>query len=148
MINKENHPSAWPLLLTGHAVLTGIIERRLAEAGLPPLAWYDVLWALERAPRHRLRMHELADGVVLTRSNLTRLVDRLESAGLLRREPDQDDKRGAYAAIEPAGLALRKKMWLVYSAAIHDLFDAHLDGDEQRALAGALRKVILAARAG
>lgn len=148
MTNKDDHQSAWPLLLTGHAVLTGIMERRLAEAGLPPLAWYDVLWALERAPRHRLRMHELADGVVLTRSNLTRLVDRLESAGLLRREPDPDDKRGAYAAIESAGLALRKKMWLVYSAAIHDLFDAHLGDDEQRALAGALRKVILAARAG
>ncbi|MDL2354463.1 MAG: MarR family transcriptional regulator [Pseudomonadota bacterium] len=148
MTTQANQQSAWPLLLTGHALLTGNIERRLAEAGLPPLAWYDVLWTLERAPRHRLRMHELADGVVLTRSNLTRLVDRLQAAGLLRREPDPDDKRGAYAALEPAGLALRKKMWAAYSAAIHELFDAHLDDDEQRALAAALRKVILAARAG
>lgn len=148
MTNKEDRQSAWPLLLTGHAVLTAIIERRLADAGLPALAWYDVLWALERAPRHRLRMHELADGVVLTRSNLTRLVDRLEAAGLLRREPDPDDKRGAFAALEAAGLALRKKMWPVYSATIDELFDAHLDDSEQRVLNRALRKVILAARAG
>ncbi|GAB3440831.1 MarR family transcriptional regulator [Massilia solisilvae] len=147
MTKKEDNPSAWPLLLTGHAVLTGMIERRLADAGLPPLAWYDVLWALERAPQHRQRMHELADYVVLTRSNLTRLVDRLETAGLLRRESDPEDKRGAYAVLEPAGLAMRKKMWATYSAAIHELFDAHLSAVEQKAIGSALRKVISAARA-
>lgn len=147
MTKKDDNPSAWPLLLTGHAVLTGMIERRLADAALPPLAWYDVLWALERAPQHRQRMHELADYVVLTRSNLTRLVDRLEAAGLLRRESDPEDKRGAYAVLEPAGLAMRKKMWTTYSAAIHELFDAHLSAAEQKAIGGALRKVISAARA-
>ncbi|GAB3456617.1 MarR family transcriptional regulator [Massilia terrae] len=148
MSKTDDKLSAWPLLLTGHAVLTGEIERRLAEAGLPPLAWYDVLWALERAPQQRQRMHELADSVVLTRSNLTRLVDRLEAAGLLRRESDPEDKRGAYAVLDGAGLALRRKMWTVYSAAIHALFDAHLSPTEQKTMAGALRKVIGAARAG
>lgn len=148
MSGKDDTSSSWPLLLTGHAVLTNLIERRLADAGLPALAWYDVLWALERAPRHRLRMHELADYVVLTRSNLTRLVDRLEAAGLLRREPDPGDKRGAFAVLEAVGLAMRKKMWGTYSVAIHELFDAHLSAQEQKALAGALRKVLAAARGG
>jgi DNA-binding MarR family transcriptional regulator len=146
MSKKDDTASAWPLFLTGHAVLTGIIERRLADAGLPPLAWYDVLWALERAPQHRLRMHELADYVVLTRSNLTRLVDRLEAAGLLRREPDPGDKRGAFAVLEEAGRAMRKTMWTTYSAAIHELFDAHLGAAEQKTLAAALGKVIAASR--
>ena len=147
MSKKDDDPSAWPLLLTAHAVLTGDIERRLAQAGLPPLAWYDVLWALERAPQQRQRMHELADSVVLTRSNLTRLVDRLEAAGLLTRSSDPEDKRGAYAVLGPAGLAMRRKMWTVYSAAIHDLFDAHLTAAEQKTMAGALRRAIAAARA-
>jgi DNA-binding MarR family transcriptional regulator len=139
------HVSSWPLLLTTHAVLVGEIERRLAEAGLPALAWYDVLWALERADGHRLRMHELADHVVLTRSNLTRLVDRLEAAGLLARAPDPDDRRGSFAVLSVQGKALRKKMWPVYSAAIAQLYDGHLTQHEQRVLHAALRKVLGAA---
>ena len=146
MKKNADKSSSWPLLLTAHAVLTAEMERRLAEADLPPLAWYDVLWALERAPRHRLRMHELADFVVLTRSNLTRLVDRLESAGLLKREPDPEDRRGAFAVLSEEGVALRKKMWPHYSAAIAQLYDAHLTEEEQRVLGIALRKLLDAAR--
>ena len=72
--------SVWALFLTTHAVLLERIETQLAQAGLPPLAWYDVLWGLERAPEQRLRMSELAEKVVLSRSNLTRLADRLADA--------------------------------------------------------------------
>ena len=54
-------------------------------AGCIALAWYDVLVGLVEAPERRLRMHELAERVVLSRSTLTRLVDRLEQAGLLQR---------------------------------------------------------------
>src|SRR5260221_12318588 len=63
--------SVWALFLTAHAVLVEEIEVRLADAGLPPLAWYDVLWALERAGDRRLRMRELAHMAVISRSNLT-----------------------------------------------------------------------------
>ncbi|HZX25809.1 MAG TPA: MarR family transcriptional regulator [Telluria sp.] len=139
--------SSWPLLLTAQAVLTEEVERRLDAAGLPSLAWYDVLWALERAPERRLRMHELADGMVLSRSNLTRLVDRLGEAGLLRRETDPADRRGAFAVLEPKGEELRRRMWPVYAAAIRELYDAHLDAEEQKVLGAALRKLIAAARA-
>jgi DNA-binding MarR family transcriptional regulator len=138
--------SSWPLMLAMHATLLAEIERRLAQAGFPSLAWYDVLWTLEQAPGERMRMHELADQVLLTRSNLTRLVDRLEAAGLLAREPDPDDRRGSFAVLGAAGKALRKKMWPTYSAAIGELYDGHLTADEQRLLGKALRKV-LAARA-
>ena len=106
--------STWALFLTAHSVLVGKMESVLKTANLPPLEWYDVLWALERAPGHRLRMHELAHLVVLSRSNLTRLVDRLEDARLVEREPSDDDKRGAYCVLKPAGSALGKKMWPVY----------------------------------
>ncbi|MGZ3183319.1 MAG: MarR family winged helix-turn-helix transcriptional regulator [Telluria sp.] len=146
-MKKSDHPaSSWPLLLTAQAILTDIIEKRLAAADLPSLQWYDVLWALERAPQRRLRMHELADHVVVSRYHLTRLVDRLAEAGLLRREADPEDRRGAYAVLEEDGAALRRRMWPVYSAAIAELYDAHLGADEQRVLAAALRRVVDAAR--
>lgn len=70
--------SAWPALLTTRALMVEAVEKRLADAGLPELSWYDVLWALEQAPSGRLRMHELASATVITRSNMTRLVDRLD----------------------------------------------------------------------
>lgn len=139
--------SAWPLFVTTHAAVVGRIEETLAAAGLPELAWYDVLWAIERAPEQRIRLHELADELVFSRSNLTRLVDRIEEAGLVRRERAQDDRRGYYAVITPAGLALRRKMWPVYSKAIETRFDGHLTQAENATLRTALRRVLDAARA-
>ena len=85
---------AWRLFLVAHAVLLERIESQLRRAGLPPLAWYDVLWELEKATDRKLRMHELATRIVLSRSNLTRLADRLESAKLICREECANDRRG------------------------------------------------------
>ncbi|MBX9963405.1 MAG: MarR family transcriptional regulator [Burkholderiales bacterium] len=138
--------SVWPLFLTAHAVLVERIEARLAGAGLPPLAWYDVLWALERAPERRLRMSELADHVVLSRSNLTRLVDRLEEAGLVARERSEEDRRGAYAVITTAGREVRRKMWPTYEAGIREVFDSQLGEAEARPMAAALQRMLDAAR--
>jgi DNA-binding MarR family transcriptional regulator len=122
--------SVWALFLTAHAVLVDAIERRLAQAGLPPLGWYDLLWALERSPGQRLRMSELAEKVVLSRSNLTRLVDRLEEAGLVSRERSEDDRRGAYAVLTEAGREWRRRIWPVYEAGIRQLFEGRLDDAE------------------
>lgn len=138
--------SVWPLFLTAHAVLVERIEARLAAAELPPLAWYDVLWALERAPGRRLRMSELADHVVLSRSNLTRLVDRLEDAGLVARERSEEDRRGAYAVITPEGREVRRKMWPTYEAGIREVFDSQLADTEARHLSAALQRMLGAAR--
>jgi DNA-binding MarR family transcriptional regulator len=140
--------SVWPLFLTAHAVLVEAIERRLAAAGQPPLAWYDVLWALERAPDQRLRMSELADKTVLSRSNLTRLADRLEDAGLLRRERADEDRRGAFAVLTEQGRATRRTMWPAYRAAIRDLFESHLTEEEAVLLGGVLRRMLDAVRGG
>jgi len=137
---------AWAVFLTAHAVLVEAIEARLATAGLPPLAWYDVLWALERSDDGRRRMHALADTVVLSRSNLTRLVDRLEKARLVRRVASEDDRRGACAEITPEGRRLRRRMWPVYQAAIEEFFAAHLSGQEAKVIGKALEKVLAGAR--
>ena len=140
----ESSPAgqAWALLLAVRARLVDRIEVELAQAGLPSLAWYDVLWELEKADDGRLRMHELAERTVLTRSNLTRLADRLEQAGLLAREPSPDDRRGFFCVITRQGRDMRKKMWPLYSAQIEALFAQHLTAREAESLAGALGKVL------
>jgi DNA-binding MarR family transcriptional regulator len=138
--------SAWALLLTAQAVLVQKIEEQLAKAGLPPLAWYDVLWGLERSAQQRQRMSDLAERVVLSRSNLTRLVDRLEEAGLVRRERSEEDRRGAYAVLTESGKALRKKMWPVYQNSIRELFEAHLSEEDAESLSAVLRHVLDAVR--
>ncbi|MEO7243793.1 MAG: MarR family transcriptional regulator [Rubrivivax sp.] len=135
---------AWALLLATHASLVERIEAALAAAQLPSLAWYDVLWALERAGDGRLRMHELAQRVVLSRSNLTRLADRLEAAGLIGRERCPDDRRGAYAVLTPAGRALRKRMWPLYRAQIETLFASHLSAQEATTLSDLLTRILRA----
>jgi DNA-binding MarR family transcriptional regulator len=138
--------SVWPLFLTTYAVLVERIEARFAGAGLPPLGWYDVLWGLARAPEQRLRMSELAEKAVLSRSNLTRLVDRLEDAGLVRRERSEEDRRGAYAVLTAAGKAMRERMWPLYSQAIAELFESHLTPAQAEVMAQAFREMLDAAR--
>jgi DNA-binding MarR family transcriptional regulator len=138
--------SVWALFLTTHAVLVERIEERLAQASLPALGWYDVLWALERAGDQRTRMSELADKVVLSRSNLTRLVDRLEDAKLVARERSEEDRRGAYAVLTEKGKVMRKQMWPVYQTAIRDLFEKAITDDEAGVVGGVLRRILDAAR--
>jgi DNA-binding MarR family transcriptional regulator len=77
-----------------------------------------VLWPLYTAPGRRLRMNELAQRAVLSRTGLVRLVDRIEVAGLLRREPVPEDRRGAYASITKAGIETLKRIWPVYARGI------------------------------
>lgn len=132
------------MFLTAHAVLVGEIERRLAAADLPPLVWYDALWALERASGQRLRLYEFEQFMVISRSNITRLIDRMEAAGLVARERAEDDRRGAFAVLTPEGRKLRKKMWAVYEPAIAELFDAPLASTDHKAIESAMRKLLAA----
>jgi DNA-binding MarR family transcriptional regulator len=125
---------AWRAFLNAHALATKRINRDLAEAGLPDLAWYDVLWTLQRADGRRLRIRELADAVVLSSTGMTRFVDRLEAEGLVRRESVPGDRRGSYAVITKQGVALLRRMWPVYARGITTYFEpAVRDGGPLRA---------------
>ena len=134
------HHMAWYQMLRAHTAVNHRIERRLASEPVS-LGWYDVLVTLEKAPDGRLRMSELADNVVLSRSGLTRLVDRLEKAGLLRREKCEDDRRGFYAVITPEGRAARRAAWPRHSRSIAELFARHLSEDEANIVAGIMQRV-------
>jgi DNA-binding MarR family transcriptional regulator len=118
----EDTLSAWRAFLNAHALATKRISRDLAQAGLPELTWYDVLWTLYRADERRLRIRELADAVVLSSTGMTRFVDRLEAAGLVRREAVPGDRRGAYAVITKEGIDLLRKMWPIYARGIATYF--------------------------
>jgi|SRR5436190_6961153 len=133
---------AWRAVLNAHAAVTGEVERRLAQAELPPLSWYDVLWALRRAPGHSLRMLELARAVVtISPSGLTRLVDRIEAEGLLERRRCATDRRGYEAALTPEGTAMLRRMWPVYAGVLHEHVAAVLGDEEALAVAAGLRRV-------
>lgn len=140
--------AAWRAFLTAHAAVIERIERDLAREKVLSLGHYDVLLALSEAPDRRLRMSELARAVVLSRSGLTRLVDRLERAGLLRRERCDDDRRGCYAALTDEGRAALRRSWPVYAGGIEEHFGRHLGDDEVATLTEALGRVLAAARAG
>ena len=139
------HPTpqltAWARLLRTHKLLIERVQKALADADLPPLEWYDLLLELDLAEGQRLRLFDLGERIVLSRSNLTRLCDRLEKDGLLHREHCTEDRRGLYAVLTEQGAALRKRMWPVYRDAIQEHFAGHLDDDEARLLAELLLKV-------
>ena len=128
--DSDKRVRAWVVFLATHTMLLERIEAALSKAKLPPLTWYDVLWELDKAESHRLRMHDLAERVILTRFNLTRLADRLEKLHLIKRERSAEDRRGAYCVITPAGLQLRKRMWPVYRQQLEELFTSHLSQEE------------------
>jgi DNA-binding MarR family transcriptional regulator len=97
--------AAWRTFLRAHARVTRRLEADLIVEHRLPLAMYDVLVQLVEAPDHRLRMTELAERVLLSRSGLTRLVDRMEREGLVRREACESDARGLFAVLTDAGFA-------------------------------------------
>ena len=140
----ESRLAAWRAFLNAHAAVIGLIEREMAQAGQLPLSSYDVLVALSEAPEKRLRMHELADRVVLSRSGLSRLVDRLETEGLLARERCGADRRGAYAVLTREGREALREAWPVYARGIREHFASILSDPEVETLTAALNRVFAA----
>jgi DNA-binding MarR family transcriptional regulator len=93
----------WRMLLRVHAHVTRQLESELiADQGMA-LGTYDVLVQLSESPGRRLRMTDLAERILLSRSGLTRLVDRLTKEGLVRREPCPDDARGTFTVLTDLG---------------------------------------------
>ena len=106
------------------------------------IAWYDVLWILESEAEGRLRMADLARKAVVSRSNVTRLTDRMEKAGLVARADCPVDGRGTVCELTAKGRALRAKMWPVYRKQIDSLFGKHLDASGAKALAATFESMI------
>ena len=135
---------AWRGLLVAHSRLVPAVEADLRAAGQVPLSWYDVLLELNAAPDRRLRMSELGQRTVLSRTRVSRVVDELAAAGLAERQPDQADGRSSFAALTPAGREALRRAWPVYRQAIHRQLTARLTPQQCRDLATLLGQLITA----
>jgi DNA-binding MarR family transcriptional regulator len=141
MPNADPRQRAYARFVVAHALVTERIEAALAAAGLPALDWYDVLWVLESSPEEHLRMATLARRAVFSRSNLTRLADRMEKARLIERGDCPEDGRGTVCTLTAKGRALRARMWTVYRREIDALFGAHLSAREAEDLARIFERI-------
>jgi DNA-binding MarR family transcriptional regulator len=133
--------AAWRGMLRVHAGMTKALDAELMREHRLPLSSYEVLLYLADSPQGRLRMSELADSVLLSRSGLTRLVDRLERDGLLRRQRCEEDQRGWFAEITDDGRALFERARVTHLDGVRERFLSHLTRDEQRTLASLWEKV-------
>jgi DNA-binding MarR family transcriptional regulator len=131
---------AWKAFIRAQAEVIQTLSRELeAEQGLP-LTFYDVLIQLSLAGG-RLRMSELADAVVLSRSGVTRLVDRMVRQGLVRREACPEDRRSMYAAITPDGKRAMTRARPVHLRGVAEHFGRHLSDEEAKTIAAALGRM-------
>ncbi len=134
--------SAWTGLLRAHSVVTRKLDRELeAECGLS-LAQYDVLVHLSRAANCQLRMTDLSEQVLLSRSGLTRLVDRLGCLGLVERRPCGSDGRVTYATLTDEGRRRLKSAGVVHLRGVREHVTGRLDPHQQEALAAATARLI------
>ena len=140
--------AAWRGLLVAHARLVPAVEADLRAAGQVSLAWYDVLLELNAVPGRRLRMSELGQRAVLSRTRVSRVVDELAAAGLAERQPDQADGRSSYAVLTPDGRNALRRAWPVYRDAIRRHLGAHLTAQQCRELATLLEQAATGADCG
>ncbi|HEX5118739.1 MAG TPA: MarR family transcriptional regulator [Pseudonocardiaceae bacterium] len=120
----------WRSFLRAHAHLTRVLEAELLAAQRLSLASYDVLVQLAEAPDHRLRMTELADAVLLSRSGVTRLVDRLERGGLVSRARVDTDGRGVVAVLTQLGYDRLRDATGAHLSGVARHFAGRLDGTD------------------
>jgi DNA-binding MarR family transcriptional regulator len=133
---------AWGRLIRAERTVVGRIEAELKSAGFPSLHWYDVLLELKRGPEGRLTPREIEEAGLFEQYNLSRLLDRMEAEGLVRRIPYPGDKRRQLVEITEEGRVLQARMWGVYGAAINRFISAKLTDKEAGQLSGLLLKLI------
>jgi DNA-binding MarR family transcriptional regulator len=134
---------AWRGMLRVHAELTKALDAELTEAHGLALSSYEVLLFLSDAPEGRMRMSELADSVLLSRSGLTRLVDRLERSGLLERVQCDEDARGYFAQITPEGREKFDAARRTHLDGVRRLFLSRFSREELRELGGLWERVLV-----
>jgi DNA-binding MarR family transcriptional regulator len=133
---------AWRGLLRVHTALVKELDAELSAAHDLPLSSYEVLITLDSAPGKKRRMAELADSVLLSRSGMTRLVDRLVKHGLIERDPCTDDGRGCYAVLTPKGSEVLETARPTHLAGVRERFLRHFAPQELELLAELWERVL------
>ena len=133
---------AWRSFLRAHSRVTRVLDAELSAECDLPLGSYEVLIHLNEAPDKRLRMTDLADRVLLSRSGLTRLVDRMEREGLIRRETCPSDLRGTNAVLTREGLARLKAAAPIHLRGVREHLVDLLTPDELATMAEAFGRIV------
>lgn len=139
---KPEMLDAWRGVLFTQARVVQRLEADMLEQHGLPITWFDLLSRLSDAPHQRMRMRELEEASIFTRSGITALADRLESAGLVRRERSAEDRRGVYLAITKAGSDKFAEVWPDHKRSIQNHFGQFLDTEDAQALSTATNKIL------
>jgi DNA-binding MarR family transcriptional regulator len=140
-MTDDDRVAAWRALLLAHSAVVRAIETDLARERLIPLGWYDVLLELNAAPERQLRMSDLADRVVLSRTRVSRVVDELERLGLVQRTPDDLDRRASLAVLTQQGRDELRRTAPRYLDGIERHFTSLLSDRQRKVVAEALTTV-------
>ena len=132
----------WRAFLETHSTVVKYLERRMQEQHGLALTWWDVLMQLSDVPEGRLRLGELAESVLLTRSGITRLLDRMIEAGLVVREPCPGDRRGYYAVITQQGRDTIERIGPDHSKDAWEVFLGHITDDEAVLMGKVFKRVL------
>src|SRR5216684_2495041 len=133
--------AAWIRLIRIKSRVLDAVERDLKKVGFPPLAWYDALLELSRAPSGEMRPVELERQMLIPQYSTSRLIDGLLDEGLAARRECKIDRRGQLVEITEAGRELQKKMWNAYSAAIEKHVGSKLSDADALKLCGLLDRL-------
>ncbi|MCH7787679.1 MAG: MarR family transcriptional regulator [Chloroflexi bacterium] len=139
---SEEAMAAWRAFLLTYSKVMRTLEQEMQESEGLTLSWYDILAHLDCAPEGAIRMQFLADSILLSRSGLTRLIDRMADAGLVTRKACPEDRRGTYVVITPDGRAAFRRAMPGHIRGIQEHFLRHMSEEDVRALRGALSKVL------
>ena len=140
----DQRHDVWPLFLRTYSVLVDRLDSELTGATGMPLTWFDVLVHLVDAPEGRMRMQDLSTAVLLSKSGLTRLVDRMERAGLLTRGACATDRRVVYAIITASGRSAFDRAAPIAFEGVREHFARHLTSADEAALRSFLERVLTA----
>jgi len=138
--------NAWGAFLTAHKALETILTRELESACGLPLTWFDVLAQLRSAPAQRLTMTQLASAILFSKSGLTRLIDRMEAAGLVQRLARPGDRRSLHIALTDAGEEKYRQALPIHLDHVQRHFAAYIEDGEAAAVESALERVAAAVR--
>ena len=131
----------WRAMLEAHAALVDVLGAEMEDETGLPLNWYEVLLHLSESPTGRLRMHELADSLLLSRSAVTRFVDRMETAGFVARVSCESDRRGLHLVMTDNGADAFQKAARVHLRGIREHFGVHLTPEEAQTIEAAMTRV-------
>ena len=138
--------NAWGAFLTAHKALETILSRELESACGLPLTWFDALAQLRMAPAQRLTMTQLASALLFSKSGLTRLIDRMEEAGLVKRLARPGDRRSLHIALADAGEKKYRQALPIHLDHVKRHFAAYIDDGEAAAVESALMRMANAVR--